>query len=90
MGKILLNYEAKHKLNTVSGLINRWAPPVENDTNSYAEHVAEKLGLDVDERIDVKQHLQGLCLAIIQHENGVQPYDIATVQRGIEMAQGVA
>ncbi len=89
MGKILLTYQRKYQLDTVTQLINRWAPPVENNTSAYAEHVAEKIGVDPDERISVHSNLQGLVLAIIQHENGQQPYDIAVVQRGVEMALGV-
>lgn len=90
MGKILLNYQKLYGLDTVSEIINRWAPPVENDTGAYAAHVAEKIGVDPDEKISVYSNLQGLVLAIIKHENGQQPYDIATIQRGIEMAQGKA
>ena len=90
MGKILLTYQRKYGIDTVAGIIGRWAPPNENDTGSYAAHVAESLGVDPDEKISVHSNLQGLVLAIIQHENGQQPYDIATIQRGVEMAQGKA
>ncbi|MBI9109907.1 structural protein [Maridesulfovibrio ferrireducens] len=90
MGKILITYQDKYGLDTVSGIIDRWAPPIENDTNAYAEHVAKQLEVGVDEPIVVRSFLDKLCTAIIRHENGVQPYDIATVQRGVNMAMGVA
>ena len=32
---ILRTYQIKHNLKTVSQLIHRWAPPVENDTGAY-------------------------------------------------------
>ncbi len=90
MGKILLNYQKRYGIDTVAGIIGRWAPPNENDTGAYAAHVAEKIGVDPDENISVFSNLQGLVLAIIQHENGQQPYNLSTIQRGIEMAQGKA
>ncbi|WP_027721209.1 hypothetical protein [Maridesulfovibrio zosterae] len=90
MGKILLTYQHRYNLDTVAKIINRWAPPVENNTSAYAVHVAEVLDMDPDERISVHSNLQGLVLAIIQHENGQQPYDIVTVQRGVAMALGGA
>ena len=87
MGKILLTYERKHGLNTVAGIINRWAPPVENNTDSYADHVAERLGVDPEEGITVADHLEELVTSIIKHENGVQPYDSEVIMEGCSMAR---
>ncbi len=41
--KIIQTYERKYSLDTVRGIINRWAPPVENDTGSYISQVAKAL-----------------------------------------------
>ena len=87
MGKILINYERRHGLNTVAGIINRWAPPVENDTGAYAAHVADRLGVGVDEHINVPEHLEDLVAAIIHHENGVNPYDPEVIMEGCHMAR---
>lgn len=38
---ILRNYQRKHRLSTISGIINRWAPTNENDTQSYINSVAK-------------------------------------------------
>lgn len=86
LARVLLNYERKHGLNTVRGIITRWAPPNENDTTAYVNAVARKLGVAPDTRIDVATVLPALVPAIIAHENGQQPYDAAVIVRGIEMA----
>lgn len=86
--KILLNYEKKYGLNNVQKIINRYAPPNENDTGSYIQSVASQLGVGVDDIIDIKNKAIMLILvkAIIRHENGEQPYNNETLLKGLEMA----
>ena len=74
LAKILRTYQNKHGLRTVRGIINRWAPPVENDTNSYAKAVAKACGVQADDEVDVNVLLPQLVQAIIHHENGYHPY----------------
>lgn len=88
MGITLMNYQRKHGLQTVEDIINRWAPPVENDTKEYAAHIAAKLGVKPHSIIVVSDVLPELVKAMILHENGKVPYDDATVQRGCDMAMG--
>jgi hypothetical protein len=45
-------------INTLRGVINRWAPPSENDTNTYIDTVAKKIGLDPDQKIDLTDPVQ--------------------------------
>ena len=45
MAKQLLAYQQKHGLNTIAGIINRWAPSVENDTGAYVADVASAVGV---------------------------------------------
>lgn len=87
MAKILLNYQLRHGLSTISGIINRWAPPTENNTHSYIQHVAHFVGVDSDAKITVADHLLPLVTAIILHENGRNPYTTETILEGIEMAK---
>ncbi len=86
--EILMNYQIRHGLHTVDGIINRWAPPIENDTHAYADAVAKALNVAPTDSIDVTQPatLNLLVRAIIQHENGVQPYDDLTVDTGVNLA----
>ncbi len=85
MGKILMNYQRKHGLNTVAGIIDRWAPPFENNTGAYVNHVAKLLGVTPDQPIEVRDHLMPLTQAIIKHENGVQPYPDQVIKDGLAM-----
>ena len=73
--RVLRTYYDKHGLRTVKGIINRWAPPVENDTEAYYVTVAKKLGVDPGEQIDIDDldTLRTLVKAIIRHENGRGP-----------------
>lgn len=45
---------ADRGINTVRGLITRWAPPNENDTAGYIAYVARQTGLDPDAQIDLR------------------------------------
>ncbi len=83
--KVLITYQKKYELNTVNQLINRFAPPIENDTNSYAQHIAANLGVGIDEPINVKDNLYILISSIIKHENGDNPYSKGTILEGIAM-----
>ncbi len=85
INRILRTYYKVHGLNTVRGIITRWAPPTENDTESYVQSVAGFLGVDPDEPIDVEAYAAQLTAAIIRHENGVQPYSWALLDRGANM-----
>ncbi len=88
IAKLLLKYSAKYGLKTVRGLIGRWAPPVENDTGAYAKHVAARLGVGVDDPVDVTRPvvMRGLIEGIILHENGANPYTAAQIGEGMRRA----
>lgn len=67
----LRTYYGKHKLDTIRKVINRWAPPVENDTGAYVKAVAVRTGIDADERfIPDMSTLSRIVEAICFHENG--------------------
>ncbi|MDZ4813078.1 MAG: hypothetical protein SGI99_10760 [Pseudomonadota bacterium] len=72
LARTLITYDKKHKINTIRGIINRWAPSVENNTNAYVEQVTKASGLDADQRLDLQSyaHLVEIVKAIINHENG--------------------
>lgn len=48
---LIRSYNHNHKIDTIRGIITRWAPPNENDTESYINNVATAAGLSPDERI---------------------------------------
>lgn len=85
---ILRNYQRKHGLNTISGIINRWAPTNENNTQAYIDSVAKSTGVTPDQSIhtDDSRFMMKLLQAIIRHENGVQPYGFDVFVRAVELA----
>ncbi len=86
--KVLMTYYNRHGLETVRGIINRFAPPVENNTSAYVNHVAELLGVGVDDKINVLDTnvMFLLIIAIIRHENGQCPYTDAEIRGGMLLA----
>ena len=85
---ILRNYQRKHGISTISGIINRWEPTKENDTQSYINSVAKAMGVAPDQRIDISdsRFIMKLLQAIIQHENGDQPYSFDVFVKAIDLA----
>ena len=69
---------------TVHELIDRWAPPVENDTSAYVLDVAHRLGVGPDEHLDFPDQLLPLLKAIALHEGGC-PWDDPVIQLGIDL-----
>ena len=88
IGVIMQNYQRKYGLNTVRGLINRYAPPVENDTNSYVNAVAGSLGVSPDAALNLSDPaiLLRLVKAIIKHENGRVIYADADIASALGYA----
>lgn len=70
--RLLINYQERHDIKTVRDAINRWAPPGENNSTAYVQHVARLTGLDPDEPVDFLDEY--ICVAvtkaIVRHENG--------------------
>jgi len=84
---ILRNYQRKHGLKTITGIIKRWAPPNENDTQAYIRSVALATETDADKPIDLtdSRKLFPLLQAIIKHENGTQPYEYDVFIRALDL-----
>lgn len=85
---ILRNYQRKYGLNTVAKIISRWAPPNENDTQAYIGSVAKSVGVTPEQKIDVTDSriMIPLLQAIIQHENGQQPYAFSVFVGALALA----
>ena len=74
--RILKTYREKYGLNTIEGIINRYAPPAENDTESYIESVCVHVhGTDIYpiDKLSFSEYLF-LIESIIEHENGFCPF----------------
>lgn len=88
MARIMRTYATQYGINTINGIISRWAPPAENDTKSYINHVSSVLGVTPDEFFDVFDdvRLAELLAVVTKHENGVQPYENDLILSGVVMA----
>ena len=85
--RIVLTYRFTHKKATIDEIIYRWAPPSENSTDKYVEFVCKKLNKEKDVRLNnsMEDYLP-LVKAIIQMENGMQPYDDELLVEGMYKA----
>ncbi|MBB6542854.1 virion protein [Thalassotalea piscium] len=81
--RILRNYSDNHGLNTVFGIIMRWAPPSENDSTGYIDSVSAKIGLGRNEVLRSYDY-PDLIKAMIYHENGQQPYSESVINSGFK------
>ncbi|UPS62261.1 structural protein [Providencia rettgeri] len=82
---LMRTYERKHKICSIREIINRYAPPVENNTEAYIQRVAKELGVSPDDCLSVMQKdvLFALADAITRVENaGQQPWGIAEFEKG--------
>lgn len=97
IARILITYQDHRqardgsRIDTIREIIDRWAPPAENDTGAYARHLAALTHIGIDDTIDVYDYatMYRLVEAIITHENGMQPYSHTTLHRGLLLA-GIA
>ena len=80
---ILNTYRRKYKAVCVEDIINRWAPPSENDTRKYVETVCRLTGFGGKERLEESQ-LPALvcamafveCGALISKETILKGYNL--------------
>lgn len=89
LAKTLESYQVEDGCNTIRQIIDRWAPPNENNTAAYVASVARACGVMPDAPVLVRTPLvmTELVKAIIHQENGEQPYDDATIAEGLSMAR---
>lgn len=93
--RLLITYQERHGLDTLRGVIDRWAPTKENNTGAYVQHACRLTGFDPDERLDfLDKHINlEVAAAIVRHENGPPEqygrkewYDDAAYERAAVMA----
>lgn len=74
--------------NTLSSMIHTYAPRSENDTQSYINSVSAATGFQPQQRMDLHnpEVLKSVMAAMIQHENGAQPYTEDEIRGAIQTA----
>lgn len=74
MSDLLTIYQSRHGLDTVAGMIGRWAPSSENNTSAYANRVAAAMGIDPNTPFSMSDPnlAASMINAMIEHENGIR------------------
>lgn len=88
LAALLTTYQDRYNLRTVRGIINRWAPGNENNTDAYVHAVSRKIGVGEGDTLDLKTyaHMRPLVEAIITHELGGNPYEARVIDEGLRLA----
>lgn len=88
---ILRNYQRNYGCHDIRSMIERWAPPTENNTGAYVSSVAKACNANPDAIFDLSAssdpNLRNLLRAMCVHENGECPYDDLTIDAGIGLAR---
>lgn len=88
MAVLLRGYQRRNGLNTLRGILNKYAPPVENNTSAYVGRVSSEVGIHPDAVIDLRDN--ELCFrvvrAMIRVENGRVIYSDAQIMAGVQAA----
>jgi hypothetical protein len=89
----LLNY-ARQGYDTISTIVNRWAPPSDNNPNNerYKATLARILGAGENQHLNLNDPavLAGLIRGITQFENGKNPYSADLINSVAGMPAGAA
>ena len=87
-------YYHTYRLFTIRAIIQKWAPPNENNTRAYIDNVSRLTGIGPDEPIGIPSNQParwmavGVAMAI--QENGTESLDYFAMLRGWELvASGV-
>ena len=88
---LLIAYFDRYGCDTIPEIINRWAPPKENNTSAYTDYVqavADEAGVFEDDRLNMHDFgdLRPIVEAIIAHENAGYRYPAAVVEEGLRLA----
>lgn len=90
MVKIFITYERAYGLKSVAQIITRWAPPVENDTQTYIDNVCKWTGFTADEDVpNTPKGMGALAYAMARMECGTPYWTVAMYIRGAALALNV-
>lgn len=89
--KVLMTYSKKYGIDTVSGIVSRFAPATENPTSQYIRNVCKELGVKPDERLEIShpEVMRKLIKSMMGQEIGGVAYSDETIDAGIQRAMGL-
>lgn len=84
---VLTQYE-RGDYNTISGLLNSYAPRNQNNTQAYINHLTNVLGVGADEALDMNnpEVLDAIVPIIITHETGSNQYTPEQIRNAVRDA----
>lgn len=87
--KLLQNYRVLHDCMTLRQYIQRWAPPIENNTDAYVSSVARTASVNPDALLPSPRKGKAVWVKIVagMHlvENGMMPV-VSRIEEGWELA----
>ena len=79
-------YYHKYRLYTIRSIVNKWAPPSENNSKAYVENVSRLTGIDPDEALGIPSEKPtrwiALGMAMAVQENGFESLDFFAILQG--------
>jgi hypothetical protein len=82
--RILASYD-REGLQTLAEVIDRWAPPNENNSAAYVADVCSRCSVDADAPIDIMAMRPQIIEAIVWHENSENIYTEDQIRQGISL-----
>lgn len=89
LARVLIAYQDKHGCRTIRDIIDRYAPPADNNpTETYIANVCKWTDLTPREVLDLHsyEHARPLVEAIIHQEQGYEPYSGMQIDEGLRRA----
>lgn len=86
--KNLMAYQDRHGINTIAGIVNRWAPASDgNNVPAYIASLTKQTGFAANQPLNLhdEKTLAPLLSAIIRHENGQQPYSQQQIEQAVKV-----
>lgn len=83
--RVMRSYE-REGIATLQAAVDRWAPPNENNSAAYVAAVCSGCSIGATDVISLDTIMRPLIAAIVQHENGQQPYTMDEINQGIALA----
>jgi len=86
IARIMQTYKNSHGIDTMRGVVERWAPKVENDTEQYIRNVYSVTKIPPEAKIDLSDHatLRRIIQGIIVAENSIR-VEMRDIQSGIDL-----
>ncbi len=86
LARNLLSYQDRHGINTLAGIVNRWAPTSDgNNVKAYTSSLESQTGLKANQPLDLHdpKTLAPVLSGIIRHENGQNPYSQQQIDQAV-------